>query len=62
MYIITGGGSGIGQALAYSLAAKGKKVLIIGRNENNLIKTAQNHDLITYYTADVADNIGRQNI
>ena len=53
MFIITGGGSGIGQALAFNLAQRGQKVLIIGRNQAHLQQTAANSPLIDYLVADV---------
>lgn len=36
--VITGGSSGIGKALAFEFGAKGSKVLITGRNEDDLLK------------------------
>ncbi len=59
MFIITGGGSGIGKALALALAKRGKPVLIIGRHETSLQQTAAASSLISYLRADVSTNEGR---
>ena len=42
--IITGGSSGIGEALAYEFGNKGSKVVITGRNEERLNAVGQNLD------------------
>jgi short-subunit dehydrogenase len=61
--IITGGGSGIGQQLAISFSAKGKKVLIIGRTKSKLIKTQnKNHQLIDYIQGDITVSKTRHQI
>ena len=39
--IITGGSSGIGKALAFEFGLKGSKILITGRNKDELSKTAK---------------------
>src|SRR5712692_4021551 len=39
--LITGGSSGIGRAIAQSLAASGARVAITGRDKNRLTKTAR---------------------
>lgn len=54
VFIITGGGSGIGKALALALVKRDKKVLIIGRRENMLAETAAFDSRIKYMAADVA--------
>lgn len=54
MFVVTGGGSGIGRALAQALAHRGKRVLIIGRHESTLAETAVFSPLITYTCGDVA--------
>ncbi len=51
--LVTGGGSGIGQAIALRLAEKGAKVLIAGRNEKNLQKTTALHPQIEYVVANI---------
>jgi benzil reductase ((S)-benzoin forming) len=62
MFLITGGGSGIGQALAYALASRGKRVMIVGRREQVLAETAAFSPLINYLCADVSTDEGRQQI
>jgi len=62
VFIVTGGGSGIGRALAVALAARGKSVLIIGRHEETLAQTAGLSPLIDYFCADVSLPDGRQQI
>ncbi|STX29553.1 yueD sepiapterin reductase [Legionella beliardensis] len=62
MFIITGGGSGIGRALAHILADQGYSVLIAGRREQALIETASYSSLISICCADVANAEGRQAI
>ncbi len=58
MYIITGGGSGIGKALALALAQRGKDVLIIGRREQLLKETAALSSSIQYLNADITTRNG----
>jgi short-subunit dehydrogenase involved in D-alanine esterification of teichoic acids len=57
--LITGGAGGIGRALAEYLLSKGKKVIIAGRTESNLQKTAQelgsNDEPLPYYVLDTSD-------
>lgn len=62
MFVITGGGSGIGRALALALAARDKSVLIIGRREHLLQETSSLSSRITYLCADVATEEGLQHI
>ncbi len=59
MFIVTGGGSGIGKALAHALALRNKPVLIVGRREQALIDTATFSPLIDYLCADVSTCAGR---
>lgn len=54
MFVITGGGSGIGAALAHALAKRTHEVLIIGRNISNLKSVATAHRNIEYFCADLA--------
>lgn len=54
MFVVTGGGSGIGRALALSLAHRGYSVLIVGRRETMLQDTAAQSSLIQYLCVDVS--------
>lgn len=58
MFIITGGGSGLGKALALALAEQKKSVLIVGRRLNVLEETASRSPLINYLSADIATEKG----
>lgn len=60
MFVITGGGRGIGKALALALAARGKSVLIIGRKESALMDVAAQSGLIDFLVADVSTPYDRQ--
>ena len=60
MFVVTGGGSGIGRALAVALAARGKSVLIVGRHEGGLVETTLFSPLIDYFCADLSVPEGRQ--
>ena len=62
MFVVTGGGSGIGRALAEALAARGRLFLIIGRRETCLADVAALSGNINYLCADVACPKGRQAI
>jgi benzil reductase ((S)-benzoin forming) len=60
MFVVTGGGSGIGKALAVALTQRGKNVLIVGRRQRALAETAACSPLISTLCADVAMQEGRQ--
>lgn len=60
--VITGGGSGIGQALARRLAEHGQSVLIIGRREEALKETQGDQANIDLCVADVSSEEGRSAI
>lgn len=59
MFVVTGGGSGIGRALAHALAGLGHEVFIFGRHEQALQETAAFSALIHYACADVSTRLGR---
>ncbi len=51
--LITGGGSGIGLAIAKQLAGKGNKVIITGRSENKLQEAVTQIANGAYILADI---------
>jgi NAD(P)-dependent dehydrogenase (short-subunit alcohol dehydrogenase family) len=53
--LVTGGGSGVGKAIALSLAGQGIDVTISGRRESALAETAGESDRIHPAVADVTD-------
>ena len=59
MFVVTGGGRGIGKALAIALAERGHEVLIVGRSEQELSQTASTSSLIKYVCADVSSTESR---
>ncbi len=61
--LITGGGSGIGQALAVKLASEGCRVLVCGRNRDMLRKTRElAGGKISFVVADLSTAGGRNAI
>ncbi|MCW8217187.1 SDR family NAD(P)-dependent oxidoreductase, partial [Streptomyces griseolus] len=53
--VITGGGTGIGRATARAFAARGDRVLVVGRTRETLDATAQGHPGILGLVADVTE-------
>lgn len=45
--LVTGGGTGIGRAIAHAFAAQGDRVTIAGRREGPLQETAEGFDIET---------------
>ena len=43
--LVTGGGSGLGRAIAEKYAKNGAKVVILGRHENTLQETAKTNEI-----------------
>jgi NAD(P)-dependent dehydrogenase (short-subunit alcohol dehydrogenase family) len=52
--LITGGSTGIGRAVALELSQAGAQVVVTGRHEQELQRTATQHSGITWVVADVA--------
>ncbi len=58
--LITGGGTGIGQGIAWALAGAGCRVAVAGRREDKLLETARGfkgQPEILHKTVDVADRV-----
>ncbi|GAM91171.1 hypothetical protein ANO11243_092180 [Dothideomycetidae sp. 11243] len=53
--LITGGAGGIGRAMAETLISMGKEVIIAGRTESSLKKTASEIGAKAHYVLDVSD-------
>lgn len=55
--LITGGGSGIGQALAHRWYDRGNTVIVVGRRAEPLEATVKDRPGMTFYRLDVADPV-----
>lgn len=63
LHVITGGGSGIGQALAWELAQRNQDVVVIGRRKWALEKTQQHNPArINYFKADITKESERDQL
>lgn len=62
MYIVTGGGRGLGRALAHALSGRGEQVLIVGRHEETLRETAAFSPTIAYLQMDVSSASDRERL
>ncbi|MDB5034040.1 MAG: DltE [Chlorobi bacterium] len=60
--LITGGGSGIGLALAHAFSGRGSHVLICGRREEPLRAAAEAIPGLEYFLCDVADDVDRRRL
>jgi len=60
--LVTGGGTGIGQATAVQLADRGWRVVVTGRREAPLAELAAENPAIEYRVADVADHAQAQRL
>jgi len=53
--VITGGGSGLGRALAQGYASQGSVVWVLGRGKEALEETSKFADSINYAVCDISD-------
>ena len=53
--VVTGGGTGVGRAIAETMAHAGAKVTVMGRREGPLREVAKQHRFIGWITCDVTD-------
>lgn len=53
--LITGGTSGIGEAIAYKMLLEGANVVVIGRNKNKIALLSQKYPLIKSYCWDLTE-------
>ena len=60
--IVTGGGTGIGKAIAVRYAKEGANVIIVGRRESVLQETSKLDDKISYVAGDITDSKVIKNI
>lgn len=62
MFIITGGGSGIGKALALALSARDESVLIVGRRKEILKDVQAQASNIEVFQSDISTKPGRDTL
>ena len=60
--LITGGGSGIGLALAKEFSVLGNTVIVCGRNKETLEQATKEYSHIKTFVCDISDSLNRQNL
>lgn len=60
--VVTGGGSGIGKAIAIRYAKEGANVIIVGRRESALKETSELDEKISYVVGDITDSNAIKNV
>lgn len=60
--LVTGGGSGIGYEITKLFSAKDNHIIIAGRNEAKLLKTASEFSNVTVIPADITDEADVENL